>query len=139
MALYANAGTSSTVPELFFQRNNLAANTGYAFTEGINIAPGYTRMASGTLVKWGTISTLTNGVKTQNTTFPTTDGFGHAIPAFTTAPFSVFVQPIDSSANPFDHVLNVNNATIMTTQFTVRCNSNFDGQVGIFWIALGIG
>src|SRR5689334_3500855 len=56
VALYSKVGATSTVPELYFQRNNLGADAGYAFTEGLNATTGYTRLPSQLLVKWGTSS-----------------------------------------------------------------------------------
>jgi len=53
VALYSRNGTTSTIPELFFQRNNLAANTGYAITECLAASTGWTRLPSGIVMKWG--------------------------------------------------------------------------------------
>lgn len=54
VALYSKNGAQSGVPELYFQRNNLAADMGYAITESLQATNGWTRLPSGILIKWGT-------------------------------------------------------------------------------------
>lgn len=82
IGLYANVGAFSTIPELFFQRNNQAANTGYSITEAGNLGNGWTRLPSGIVLKWGQASGAnfeggSNGAK-GNVTYPPTMG----IPVF---------------------------------------------------------
>ena len=40
VALYSKNGVNSGVPELYFQRNNLAADSGYSITESSNTSTG---------------------------------------------------------------------------------------------------
>ncbi len=99
VALYSNVGTTSTVPELFFQRNNLGANTGYAFTEGLNANTGYTRLPSGLLVKWGTSSSSVGDFDLTYNPAGT--------PAFTGTPFVCYVTSTfvgGSSATDFSTI-----------------------------------
>jgi hypothetical protein len=148
VALYSNNGASSTVPELFFQRNNLAASMGYAFTEGLNDAPGYSRLPSGLLVKWGFLNPIpASGNNTWQVVFPTVGTGSVAIPAFSsgTVPFAVFTQQIIDGGTPtFNSNLAVNyNLTglyaLTRLSFTVSCVNPFSGGVGIYWVAIGLG
>lgn len=65
IGLYAKNGSVSGVPELYFQRQSLAANSGYAITESSipSFVNGWTRLPSGALMIWGRTS-MVAGTKT---------------------------------------------------------------------------
>lgn len=54
VALYCANGAISGVPELFFRPPNNGVQ--YAFTEGINATQGWTRLPSGLVIKWNTVT-----------------------------------------------------------------------------------
>jgi len=131
VALYSNAGTTSGVPELFFQRNNLAANTGYAITEGINLQLGFTTWPCGTIVKWGTAAV------TGLTTVVTYNG-GLSGPAITT-PFHIQLTPFNpggSRISDFDKVPWFAGFTGVG-QFTMKCN-NTSQPISVYYYILGL-
>ena len=139
VALYSATNTTTSQNELYINKTNQATVVQIPATASvlsITSAPaansnGWSYLPSGILMKWGVVNPLTSGVKTQTVTFP-----GGA-PVFQGAPFSIMVSQMDSSANPFNNIISVNQTTTSTTQFTVRCLNNFDGAVGIYYIALG--
>ncbi len=110
IGLYAKTGVSSARPELYFQRNNLAADSGYAISEFgtgthnfnyggqgvIQYSYLWTRLPSGLVQIWGTQTT--NGPAIPNTglviEFPTAGSF----PGFATTCY--WVQPSLQWANP---------------------------------------
>lgn len=100
VALYSKVGPTSTIPELFFQRSGLTADMGYAFTEGLNAATGYTRLPSGLLVKWGT---ATSSVGNFDLTYNPA-----GTPNYTSTPFVCFVTSTfiaGTSATDFDRTV----------------------------------
>ena len=62
VGLYCNTSTATTFPELFFIKNNGGASVppplnnanGYVITGSNYTSPGWTRLPSGILLKWGT-------------------------------------------------------------------------------------
>lgn len=88
IGLYSKNGISSGVPELFFQRSGLAADSGLSITESniatssfaINSFSGYTKLPSGMIMKWG--SAINNAAIAAVFPFPANDGNGTTIPAF---------------------------------------------------------
>jgi len=131
VALYSKNGATSGVPELYFQRNNLAANMGYAITEGINLQLGFTRWPCGTLVKWGTAAV------TGTTTVVTYNG-GLSGPAITT-PFHIQLTPFNpggSRISDFDKVPWFAGFT-GAGQFTMKCN-NTSQPISVYYYILGL-
>jgi hypothetical protein len=139
VALYSATNPTTTLNELYINKTNQATVVQIPATASvlsITSAPaanssGWSYLPSGILMKWGVVNPLTNGVKTQTITFP-----GGA-PVFQGAPFSIIVSQMDSSSNPFNNIISVNQSTTSTNQFTVRCLNNFDGFVGIYYLAIG--
>lgn len=76
MALYTQQSTLSGVSELYVRRES--SGTEIEFTSGIQATPGWTRLPSGILIKWG--ASTANGV----TAFSLPDDGGATIPDFVT-------------------------------------------------------
>lgn len=85
--LSANVGAYSTVSELVFRRESDGVTI--PFTEGLLNATGWSRFASGVLVKWGFSNVAASGsaAATVAITLPT----GATIPPFSGAPYFVFL------------------------------------------------
>lgn len=69
VGLYANADAITGKIAFFFQKQSLAANSGYSFTEYENTlgatdlpSQGWTRLPAGIIVKWGTGVTTANNL-----------------------------------------------------------------------------
>ena len=106
MALYCKTSTLTARPEMFILRNSTIANPNtnppnpIEFTSSNYANPGWTRLASGILLKWGTSGTGGNG--TISVSFPV----GATIPAFNGTPFSAQITPVGASGNTGSMFLN---------------------------------
>lgn len=106
MALYCQTSTLTARPELFILRNSTITNPNVnppnpiEFTSSNYANPGWTRLASGILLKWGTSGTGGNG--TISVSFPV----GATIPAFNGTPFSAQITPVGASGNTGSMFLN---------------------------------
>lgn len=119
--LYANVGTTSTVTELFFRRENNGATI--AFTEATLATTGWTRLPSGLLMKWGQTNLATNTGATLN----------FVGPVFGSVPYSVTVTGMrNANADPRGSL-----KSFTTTQITVY-NSSAADAITVFYIALGV-
>lgn len=141
VALYSKVGAVSGVPELYFQRNNLAADMGYSITEATLNSNGWTRLPSGLLIKWGTGTVPRNPSNpcpfSSEVTFPS----GGSIPVFT-AVFCIvgnqtFTCPIGE--NQLNTSLAIGNFS--TTKFSVLARANGlpnNGNVSMNYFAIGM-
>lgn len=132
VALYSNTGVTSGVPELFFQRNNLGANTGYAFTESTQATTGWTRLPSGIVFKWGQTAAPTGGSPGGGTTVLYSVG-----PAFNTVfvviPGQVFTGSYTTTGSNGFAVHDISNPA----QFTYSWSGNNSANTFITWFAIG--
>jgi len=80
VGVYSKNGAYSAVPELYFQRESLAADSGYAFTESQGASNGWTVLPSGIILKWGQSAVFTGVSSGANpvVTYPVAAG----IPVF---------------------------------------------------------
>lgn len=132
VALYSRNGTTSGIPELFFQRAGGLANTGYTFTEGTNAAQGWTRLPSGLIMKWGSSTAAINAA-----TAVTFVGLGATGPAFTTV---YSVQVTGTNVPAIDNVC-VQVGAITNLGFTVfprRIGAGVQPNETYTWTALGV-
>lgn len=129
VALYSNTGSISGVPELFFQRNNLGANSGYSISECTANSPGWTRLPSGILLKWQTNISF-SGSSSKNVNFSSNPG-----PAFTNL-FTVLITPL-SSVN-FDHVLAISSVALSNFTVSVQNGSSAPSTTLFAYLAIGI-
>lgn len=122
--LYAAIGAVSAATELVFRRES--NGTSIAFTECLASAAGWTRLPSGILMQWATVTIA--GVSTF--IFPI---------AFTSACYSIQLTCnfVNSSQNSF---VNVVSTSITTTQFTAKAwtrSGSADTSV-VSYLAIGI-
>jgi len=96
LAIYSKQSTLTSVAELFVRKES--SGDEIEFTSAIAATPGWTRLPSGILLKWG--ATTANGATTI--TLPT----GATIPAFTTI-FSVQLTIVDAGATDADEAVSV--------------------------------
>ena len=131
IGLYAKNGSTSLQPELYFQRQGLAANSGYAITEGINLTLGFTTWPSGTIVKWGTAPV------TGLATVVTYNG-GASGPNITT-PFHIQLTPFNPGGNRISDFDKVPWFTGFTApgQFTMKCN-NTSQAITVYYLIFGV-
>ena len=140
VALYSKNGNTSGVPELYFQKNNLAADSGYAITEGLNATAGYARLPSGLLLKWGT-ATMTGSSATL------TVNYGSVGPNFTlngtqVLPFNIQITPYNAANTPvndFDRIPWFTGfAALPATTFNVT-DKNSGAITSFYWLLMGTG
>lgn len=132
--LYAAAGTTSTVSELVFRRENNGPEI--AFTEGSLASPGWCRLPSGLILKWGVVTS--SGAVAYNVAQTHAYGIG---PAFTTVySVQVSVVPLGTSdanlntfVQPYDWTTNVAQFTYYAGERT----SSSTRQAGFTYLALG--
>lgn len=133
VALYSNNDATTGNPALFFQKQSLAADSGYSFTEYENTAnssavagaatilgnapgKGWTRLPSGILMKWG------RGVATtSNRLYDVTAISGG--PAFTQALFAV--QLTDNGNTVTVHLGTVQTVAPWGFNASASANTNF--------------
>ena len=106
VAVYSKQSTLSGVAELFVRKES--SGDEIEFTSGTLATPGWTRLPSGILLKWG--SSTATGATTI--TLPT----GASIPAFTTI-FSVQLTIVDAGAADADEAISL--TSFGTTTFDV--------------------
>jgi hypothetical protein len=113
MALYTKTSALSSVPEMFIQRDTNGA--AIEFTSSVQASPGWTRVPSGILFKWGVVT----GTGNTTTLFPVAGN----IPVFANI-FSVMVSvgpqiaAPGSAPNTYVQVYNFN-----VTQFDSWCST----------------
>jgi hypothetical protein len=139
VALYANVGPQSGVPELFFQRNNLGANTGYSITEFLGATDGWTRLPSGIILKWGFMNIGGTGSAPLFIPFPTSPA---NTPAYQTACYNVQVTGAYNSSTTGNNVTpaQVSYSTAPTTLgFTLTWSGgSWNSSTAIYYFAIGI-
>ncbi len=134
------AGVSSGNPELNWIPQNSALNAGgIAFTEGIlQAVNGYSRLASGLLIKWGTATWTAQNNATSTLNFPTnTVG-----PAFGTC-FQVMATTLGGAPTSSDSVnIYIQVIAITATNFTAkgstRTSTNDTRNFPFQWFAIGM-
>lgn len=121
--LYSAVGATSTVTELVFRREN--NGTAIAFTECSPGASGWTRLPSGILMQWATVSI----VNSSTFNFPI---------AFPTACYSVQLTSYVSGSQ--QNFVNVIDGTVTTTQFQAKSftRSGSASTSSVFYLAIGI-
>jgi hypothetical protein len=114
--LYCNTSTLTNQPELFFIKQNgttapapLNGANGYVISGSNYTSPGWTRLPSGILLKWGTFSV--------NSGLPVIFDVSASNPAFTVC-YNVQVTGVSASLQTFS-VTNLTNL-----QFIITSNSN---------------
>lgn len=125
VGLYAKNDPTTGSPALFFQKSNLAADSGLSFTEYENTLPGaptttqaasgWTRLPSGILVKWGSDGTFSVTTTVTRTVDAATPG-----PNFTQRLWNVLVFGTSSPTDLFNYSLNTFAPGGSNTQFVVR-------------------
>ena len=137
IGLYANSGATSGVPELFFQRNNLAANNGYAITEGSSTTTaGWSRLGSGLIMKWVRAQSMTN-VSSQQFLVNSSPWVGPSI----TNIYNVQFSPVNLSNTKFDHVISIGafgTAPASFTLYTENSGTTPSSNYGISAFVIGL-
>ncbi len=137
VALYSKNGAQSGVPELYFQANNLAADSGYAFTESLKATNGWTRLPSGIVLKWGT-SSITSRNNLETITFPVAGN----IPVFTAIYTVLALQTFSAgpSLGDLNTAVSVGNFTTANFQVFARAIGLPGGTpaVPITYLAIGL-
>ncbi len=134
VGVYAKNGAFSAVPELFFQRQSLAANSGYAFTEAQNTANGWTRLPSGILLKWGQSAVAAGASSGANA--PIIYPVGAGIPVFA----NVFQIILGQRYTASQTNLGSNGFGIFSTtnlQFTITWSGNNLANTVLTYLAIG--
>lgn len=133
LGIYANTGPFSGNPELFFQRQSLAANSGYSFTEAQNTANGWTRLPSGILLKWGQQSIAAGASSGANSPviFPT----GTGIPVFTNVFQIILGQRYNSQTALGSSGFGIFSTS--TTQFAITWNGSNLANTTLTYLAIG--
>lgn len=129
-AIFARQGTLSSVAELCFRRES--SGDVIEFTGGTLAAPGWTRLPSGLLVKWG----VTSGTGYALTTFPVAG----TIPVFTSI-FTVSASTYGSAAGNIDTNTFVRVDSFTTTNFYVYASPRVTTGtklVGFTYLAIGV-
>jgi len=95
---------------------------------------GWTRLASGMLIKWGTVTGIAQATTTA-VVFPT----GAAIPAFSVAPYNIQLTSVKAVAGLSTHA-SVVEMTVATTGFSlyVEPASGSGSNYTVFYYAIGI-
>lgn len=129
--LFTQTSSLTGVPEMAFRRQSNGSVT--EFTSGILATPGWTRLPSGVLLKWG--QTTATGLTTV--TFPV----GANIPAFTGI-FSIQITTSYPNASDGDGFVRLNNFLAPWTQFSVfashRTSTGSFGPVNFQYLAIGM-
>lgn len=142
IALYSKAVTvtAGTFTQLFYRKQNGGAEVD--LTSAALTSPGWSRLPSGLLFKWGQTSGDPFGANPYTTiTFPTTFS-GDSIPEFTTI-LGVMPSFLNLTVSPPDtyesRALNI--TAYGNTSFTVALSgvANARTNTNIIWVAWGIG
>lgn len=123
--LYANVGSTSTVTELFFRRENNGASI--AFTEGVFATAGWTMLPSGMILQWGHETAAG-----ASQTFALTK-------AFPTLGFSIVATPNALPAGLNTDIIIAVALVVAApcTQFTVTRKTHFGTPVSFNYFAIG--
>lgn len=134
VGFYSNNGATSGVPELFFQRTNQAANTGYAFTEGTNAQPGWSRLGSGIVLKWGAATT---GSGAGNTFIDVNlDAVGVA---YANTPYAILLTPVYTAGGVIATAFAVSGVPAPTQHgFRIIVFNTLNNAVPLNWLTIGI-
>lgn len=98
---------------------------------------GYSWMPGGILVQWGRNTAVSGGSFASGAAFGTIT-FAALNIAFTTSCFTVFTIPFYTVAQPNGAgSVNVDNASLSSTSFNWRFNSNSGSYTGFYWVAIG--
>lgn len=137
---YAAVGATSAVSELVFRRES--NGTSIPFTEGLNAVAGYSRLPSGALVKWDTLSIAGAAVGNFDNTYAFTWTVPN-IPAFTSAPFMAVISTIKNPASvDIDAIPQIlDNLTTTAINIRIRSTSLVGGWPAftVWIIAIGLG
>ena len=130
-AIFARQGALSSVAELCFRRESNGAVV--EFTGGTLADPGWTRLPSGLLIKWGTTS-LTTPPAPAVCTFP----IAGTIPVFTSV-FTVFVNPISITglANVAVTLYDFS-TTQFRAQLSQRTTTYVISPLSVHYLAIGV-
>lgn len=129
-AMFAREGALSTVTELCFRRES--SGDVIEFTGGTLAAPGWTRLPSGLLIKWG----VTSGTGYTLITLPVAG----TVPAFTSI-FTVSASTYGTAAGNVDTDTFVRVDSFTTTNFYVYASprtTTGTKLVGFTYLAIGI-
>lgn len=121
--LYAAVGTTSAEAELVFRRENNGQSI--AFTECLAASSGWTRLPSGILMQWATVSIVNSSTFTFPITFPT----------------ACFVVQLTSYVSGSQqNFVNVVSGSVTTTQFQANSytRSGSSSTSSVFYLAIGI-
>lgn len=132
MALFSLVSTLTGVPELSVRKESSGAS--YEFTSAGTASPGWARLPSGILLKWG--SDVMAGAGLNTYTFPV----GANIPAFATI-YNILVVPAYNSVGDGNGFARLNSFGAPWTQFTVygsQRTTTTAAAVGFAYLAIGI-
>jgi hypothetical protein len=90
--IYSKLSSLTSKNELFLQR--IGGPVPYEITASLAANPGWTRLCSQILIKWGTVMVAANAI-TITTPFPS----GANIPPFTASPFAVMLTSLDGNGS----------------------------------------
>lgn len=131
VALFSRTSSLTGVPEMAWIRQSSGTVT--EFTSGTLATPGWTRLPSGVLLKWG----QTTGTGLTTVTFST----GASIPAFTSI-FSIQITTSYPNTSDGDGFVRLNNFLAPYTQFSVfashRTSTGAYGPVNFQYLAIGM-
>ena len=128
IGLYANTGAISGAPELFFQRAGLAANSGYAITEGLGASPGWTRLPSGIILKWKTGNSFGGG---SSVTINASSIVGPPLSNI----FTILITPISTSL--YNNVIAISNITFPSFTVTAQNGSSVASSTTFSFLVIG--
>lgn len=126
IGLYCNTGPISGNPELFFQRPGQAANTGYTITERTASSPGWTRLPSGILLKWGTQAFTGTPSATVN--------INAVGPNFGTV-LNIQITPFNGA--PYNQIIAVTAQTLINFTASSGNGSNIPNTTSIYYFVIG--
>lgn len=135
VALYSK--TVNSVTQLFYR--GVSSGTEINFTESLLESPGWTRLPSGLLVKWGQTSGNPFGLTpTATITFPMVSGMNN-IPAFTTILGVIPILLNTSGGTVESRALNLTASSNTSFTVTLTGGSQAANNTNIMWLAWGIG
>lgn len=127
--MYSANGAISGVPELWIQKQSAA--TAFEFTSSLGATNGWTRLPSGILLKWGTLSTTTYNTK-ETIAFPV----GATIPVFSNI-YSVQVTTATAESASPNQVVILGNFTTTTLNVFARQLLGIGGATAFTFFAIG--
>ncbi|HVW99262.1 MAG TPA: hypothetical protein VHA52_02310 [Candidatus Babeliaceae bacterium] len=136
VGLYCQNSTLTSQPELVFSHQSGSTAPAAAkiveFTSAGWAMPGWARLPSGILLKWGSIGPSIASTP-LTVTFPT----GSTIPVFSSI-YTVMISPQEANTvtSPFDHVIVTQKVT--TTNFVINCHDNISSTITVNYVAIGI-